>query len=226
MFKGLILLLTFISLTAWGQPHECDPSEKSVMQKFLPSPFGKLAWNILESEAEEIINLVADYKSKNPKIELVHLDILVCTSAYPLAPISITDKNQHANVDQALQRALKIKKRFNQQTIPTEVAHKVCGPAFVPLDKNWRIVVKGKSGDLYDRAYKDIEKTEGILELYKTEALIETFAEVKAQYPEPFLAKYKPFQGYRVKLFGKELCGSNNHKIKAGQEKAKGAKQE
>jgi hypothetical protein len=227
MRKLLVLFIAVFPLTSLAQIADCDPSEKTVLQKFQPIPFGKLARNILETEAQEIIKLISDFKINNPKVEVVRLDVLVCTSAYPLPPISITDKNDNEHIDLALQRAMKIKKDLNKQSIPAEVAHKVCGPAFVPTDKNWRIVVKGKTPqNIYDQAYADIGNTAGILEQYKNEALIESFDEVKAQYPEPFLAKYKPFQGYRINLVGKEICSSNNHKIKAGKEEAEGAKKE
>lgn len=226
MFKGLILLLSLFVPFVFAAPVECDPTEQTILQKFLPSPFGKAARNILDTEAKGVVSLVSDFKASHPKIEVTHIEVLVCTSHYPLAPISLTDKNENEHMELALQRALNLKKEFSGQKISAQISHRACGPAFVHLDKNWRLVVKGKSGKIYDQVYEEIEKTPGILELYKNEALLNSFDEVKSNYPEPLLAKYKAFQGYRLKVLGKQLCGSAHHKIEASQKESKRSKQE
>ena len=226
MVKGLILLLSLLGPFVYAAPIECDPSEQTVFQHFLASPFGKASRTISDTEAKAVVSLVSEFKASHPKIEVSHIEVLVCTSHYPLAPISITDKNENEHMELALQRALNLKKEFNTQKVSAQISHKACGPAYVQLDKNWRLVVKGKSGKIYDQVFEEIEKTPGLLELYKNEALLNSFDEVKAKYPEPLLAKYKAFQGYRLSVLGKNLCGSSHHKIEAGQKESKRAKQE
>ena len=226
MFKGLILLFSLFASFVFAAPVECDPTEQTRLQKFLPSPFGKAARNILDTEAKSVVSMVSDFKASHPKIEVSRIEVLVCTSHYPLAPISITDKNENEHMELALQRALNLKKEFNAQKISAQISHKSCGPAYVQLDKNWRLVVKGKSGKIYDQVFEEIAKTPGILELYKNEALLNSFDEVKSNYPEPLLAKYKAFQGYRLIVLGKQLCGSAHHKIEASQKESKRSKQE
>ena len=226
MVKGLILLLSLLAPFVYAAPIECDPSEQTVFQHFLASPFGKASRTISDTEAKAVVSLVSEFKSNHPKIEVTRIEVLVCTSHYPLAPISITDKNENEHMELALQRALNLKKEFNTQNVPAQISHRACGPAFVNLDKNWRLVVKGKSGKIYDQVLGEIENTPGLQELYKSEALLNSFDEVKAKYPEPLLAKYKAFQGYRLSVLGKNLCGSSHHKIEAGQKESKRAKQE
>jgi hypothetical protein len=222
IFKTLTLMI-FVWPLAWGA--DCNPGFHLLQEKFFPYAFGKEARTVDYSEFEQIASYLKEIKN-NKKYEVSKSDILVCTSDYRLPPISVTQKNENEHLDLALQRASGLKKELKKLGIKAEVSHKLCGPAFRKLDMNWRFISKEYMNDKYQEAYRDIEKTDGIIEMYKTEALIKSFDEVKNKYQQPFLAKYKPFNGYRVRVFGSDVCPLTHHEIETSKEKGKGAQQE
>lgn len=209
LFLAIGLILNF---QAFSQDN-CEDGEKILEQKFFPAPFGKKARNIDVSEAEGVVKHIKQFQLNHPNSIVSKIEVLSCTSSVPLPPLSLTDRRENEHLDLAMQRALLLKKELNKHNFKSEVAHRVCGPEFKPLDKNLRFIVKGNSGALYEQAYAEIQKTENLLDQYKEEALIESFDEIKKNYPAPFEAKYRPFQGYRVKITGRIRCAGEKSKV-------------
>lgn len=221
----MLKLLIFIPfLLSTVQAADCNPEVHVLNEKFFPYPFGKESRTLDYKEFEEIVFYIKE-SEKNKKHQVTKTEILVCTSDYRLPPMSVTHKNENEHLDLAMQRAGGLKKELNKKGINADVSHKLCGPAFRNLDKNWRFITKEHMNGKYQEAFKDIEKTEGILEMYKAEALINSIDELRTKFPEPFLAKYKPFNGYRLRLIGKDHCSSTHHQIETGKKEGKGTKQ-
>ena len=218
----LLIFLPFIFSTSWAA--DCNPEVHILDEKFFPYPFGKESRTLDYKEFEEIVSYIKEFE-KNKKHQITKTEILVCTSDYRLPPMSVTHKNENEHLDLAMQRAGGLKKELNKKGINSEVSHKLCGPTFRKLDMNWRFITKQHMNGKYEEAFRDIQKTEGIHEMYKNEALMNSFDEVKQKFPEPFLAKYKPFNGYRLRLHGKDNCSSIHHEIETGKKEGKGTKQ-
>jgi len=77
----------------------------------------------------------------------------------------------------------------------------LCGPNFNRDDLNDRFVTKD-SGPIYDEKFKSLMADEKFKAQLKDQALIHEPEKLKELYPSPFLAKYKPFQGVRLHIWG------------------------
>jgi hypothetical protein len=214
--KWGILLLICCSLNIFAD--ECG-EERVVLQQFFSTPFGKSSRTIDIKEAERITQEIKSYQSKNPGEDLIKVEVLSCTSTVPLPPLSKTDIRSDEHLDLALQRALMVKKELNKIKISSQVSHQQCGPEFNKEDLNLRFRTK-ESGELYREAINYVKATPQLMELYKTQALINSFEEALKIYPNPFQLKYQPFQGYHLTIHSRKRCLGNkvpsaNHQIKS-----------
>ncbi len=209
-------LLISLPLTLSAQiSGECDSDTEILLGQpsFVQTPFGKAATRIEASEALGIVKLIQDLKSSSPDKNITRVEVLVCTSDVKIKPESITDRRENIHIELAQQRAAALKKELNKASIQSDISSQVCGPSFVKKDLNWRFFTEENSKKFYDSAFATLNTPES-LEMYKEFALIENFEELKRKFPAPYLAKYKPFNGYRIKVFAKNVCRNGSMRPK------------
>jgi hypothetical protein len=197
--KNLLFLLILItSPAAFAE----EISEEIIFKKFIPTAFGIRSRTIDRKDAEAVIKEVKNFKLSEPSAKISRLEILTCTSDYPLPQTSITNRKVNEHAQLALERNEMIKSTLSKALPHTIVAtSKVCGPKFNPEDLNNRFVIK-ESGPLFATKLNELHNNSEFVKSLKEEALIEDSALLVDLYPSPFLAKYKPFQGIRLLIWG------------------------
>lgn len=191
-------LLTFL-LCSLASAEEV--SEQVLFKKFIPTAFGIRSRTIDRKDAEAVIKEVKNFKLAEPRAKITRLEILTCTSDYNLPQTIIPNKiNEHVALASERNEMVKsaLAKAYPYAVIATS---KLCGPKFEKKDLNDRFITK-ESGPLYaaklNALHSDVEFTKSL----KEEALIENSASLVEIYSSPFLAKYKPFQGIRLSIWG------------------------
>lgn len=194
-------ILVSLLLCSFAQAEE--PSEGVIFKKFIPTAFGIRSRTIDRKDADAVIKEVKNFKLSEPKAKISRLEILTCTSDYPLPHASITSRKVNEHMQLAQERSEMIKSTLSKSLPHVVVAtSKVCGPKFNPEDLNNRFVTK-ESGPLLALKFNELHGDEEFIKSLKEEALIENSGLLVDIYPSPFLAKYKPFQGIRLTIWGK-----------------------
>lgn len=195
------LFFLFILLTSPAVLAE-EVSEEIIFKKFIPTAFGIRSRTIDRKDAEAVLKEVKNFKLAEPSAKISRLEILTCTSDYPLPQTSITNRKVNEHMQLAQERNEMIKSTLSKALPHIIVAtSKVCGPKFNPEDLNNRFVIK-ESGPLFAMKLNELHNNPEFVKSLKEEALVENSALLVDLYPSPFLAKYKPFQGIRLLIWG------------------------
>lgn len=184
------LVLFFIVFSAHGQS-DCTVSGQLLHQEFLLTAFGKESRTIDVKDAESVVARVKKYVSENPKNKIEKIQVTVCTSAWSL--------KGNENLDLAKQRSDIMSQELKKLTWPSEVSYRVCGPEFDPKDLNDRFVTR--ESPLFQERFERLLANKELRSLYTSEALVENM-ETLLDYSSPFQAKYRPFQGNQIKIWG------------------------
>lgn len=193
-------ILLSLLLCSFAQAEE--PSESVLFKKFIPTAFGIRSRTIDRKDAEAVLKEVKNFKLAEPSAKISRLELLTCTSDYPLPQTSITNRKIYEHVSLAQERNEMIKSTLTKALPHIVVAtSKVCGPKFSPEDLNNRFIIK-ESGPLFATKLNELHNNPEFVKSLKEEALIENSALLVDLYPSPFLAKYKPFQGIRLLIWG------------------------
>jgi len=170
--------------------------------EFIPTSFGIKSRTIDKNDAESVIKAIQQFKIQHSKSEISKIEILTCTSDYRLPQVSITRKNDGEHIHLAKERHEMIKSEISR-VLKLQVSGDslLCGPNFNRDDLNDRFVTKD-SGPIYDEKFKSLMADEKFKAQLKDQALIHEPEKLKELYPSPFLAKYKPFQGVRLHIWG------------------------
>lgn len=199
MRMGFFVVLLFIPVMAWALD---ESSEHILHQEFIPTAFGVKSRTLDKKDAEAVIKAAQNYILSAPKAEISRLELLTCASDYRLPPMTLTDKRINEHWHLAKERNdMVIKELEKILKLPVTGQARVCGPEFVPTDLNDRFVTK-ESGALYESKFQQLLKDPAFQQQLKEEAMIDEAEKLKSLYPSPFLAKYKPFQGIRLFIFG------------------------
>jgi hypothetical protein len=194
-FILLSLLLSFFA-------HAEEQSDSVIFKKFIPTAFGIRSRTIDRKDAETVLKEVKQFKLEAPTAKISRLEILTCTSDYPLPQTSITNRKVDEHVQLAKERNEMIKSIVAKALPHVLVAtSKVCGPKYNPEDLNNRFVIK-ESGPLFATKFNELHHNPEFIKSLKEEALVENSSLLVDTYPSPFLAKYKPFQGIRLLIWG------------------------
>jgi hypothetical protein len=194
------LILLSLLLCSFAQAEE--PTESVIFKKFIPTAFGIRSRTIDRKDAELVLKEVKNFKLAEPSAKISRLEILTCTSDYPLPQTSITNRKVNEHMQLAQERNEMIKSTLSKSLPHIVVAtSKVCGPKFNPEDLNNRFVTK-ESGPLFALKLNELHGDAEFVKSLKEEALVENSALLVDLYPSPFLAKYKPFQGIRLLIWG------------------------
>ena len=180
-----------------------EEAEQILHKEFVPTAFGIKSRTIDSKDGEAVRKLIDKFKIDNPGTEIFRIELQTCTSDYELPQNTITNRKIDEHLKLAEERHGMVVGHLNKAK-KFEVAgnHKLCGPTFESKDLNDRFVTK-ESGAIYEQKFNQLlSNTEFVTQL-KEEALVEDPQSLKAKYPSPFLAKFKPFQGIRVFIIGK-----------------------
>ena len=193
-----LFLLTFL-LCSLASAEEV--SEQVLFKKFIPTAFGIRSRTIDQRDADAVIKEVQNFKLSEPLAKISRLEILTCASDYNLPQTIIPNrKNEHVLLAKERNEMIKIAltKAYPYTVIATS---KLCGPKFEAKDLNDRFITK-ESGPLYAAKLNALHSDAEFTKSLKEEALIENSASLVEMYSSPFLAKYKPFQGIRLSIWG------------------------
>jgi len=175
-------------------------AEKLVVEKFVPTAFGIKSRTIDVKDAEAVIQSIKDFQKNDAKAIISHLEILTCTSSYPLPKSTLTRHPESEHIYLATQRhetiVTELKKHFKTSIIGEA---KVCGPSFDRKDLNDRFVTP-ESGQFYQDRFKELSQDEELEKSLKEIALT-NLSDVQERFSSPFLAKYRSFQGIRIRVF-------------------------
>jgi hypothetical protein len=199
---NFFVLGTFLFTLCLGANASEHGSESILHSEFFPTSFGIKSRTLDKNDAETIIKAIQQYKVQHSKSEISKIEILTCTSDYRLPQASITRKNEGEHIQLAKERHEMIKNEISRVLkLPIFGESRLCGPVFNRDDLNDRFVTKD-SGPIYEEKFKSFQSDENFRALLKEQALVSDPEKLKELYPSPFLAKYKPFQGVRLHIWG------------------------
>lgn len=197
---SLLIGLLFI-LSPRAQVLEEKP-EILLHKEFVSTAFGVKSRTLDKKDAEAVIKALHQFKIDHPEAHISRVEVLTCTSDYKLPQISITHKETDEHLRLAKDRLEMLKEEMKKASpYPFTGKAQVCGPAFKKEDMNDRFVTR-ESGAIFDEKFKILLADSAFIELLKSEALLENPSDLKSIYSSPFLAKYKPFQGVRLLVWG------------------------
>lgn len=199
----LFLLLLFINL-AWAQDPFEKGEEKVLYQVFSPTAFGIKSRTIDEKDAQSVIALMKSFLLSSPQAVVSRVDILTCTSDYELPQAIIAQRKANEHLELAKVRHSMVEKEF-KKSFPYSVTggYQICGPEFTREDLNDRFVTK-ESGELYQQKLNRLLEKPEYLKQLEEFALMTNPESISSIYPSIFLAKFRPFQGIRLKVWGYE----------------------
>jgi hypothetical protein len=196
-----VLGICLFTTCSWANSSE-DGIEAILHSEFIPTSFGIKSRTIDKNDAESVIKAIQQFKIQHSKTEISKIEILTCTSDYRLPQVSVTRKNDGEHIQLAKERHEMIKSEISRVLKLTISGDSLlCGPDFSRDDLNDRFVTKD-SGPIYEEKFKLLMADEKFKEQLKEQALINEPEKLKEIYPSPFLAKYKPFQGVRLHIWG------------------------
>lgn len=199
--KPAVFLMMGIFLSA-GAFAQDEKTEEILHQEFIPTAFGVKSRTLDKKDAEAVMKAIEKFKHSAPKAEISRLELLTCASDYRLPPITLTDKKINEHWYLAKERNDMVMKELEKNfKLPVTGQARVCGPEFEPTDLNDRFVTK-ESGTIYEARFQQLLKDPVFVQQLKEEASIENGEVLKSLYPSAFLAKYKPFQGIRLSVWG------------------------
>lgn len=200
-FNFFVFGFYLFSTCLWA--NSSGPEAEAILHsEFVPTSFGIRSRTLDKSEAETVIKAIQQYKIQHAKSEISKIDILTCTSDYRLPQVSVTRKNEGEHIQLAKDRNEMMKAEISRIfKLPIAGESSVCGPEFNRDDLNDRFVTKD-SGAIYDVKFNALMADEKFKGQLKEQALISEPEKLKEVYPSPFLAKYKPFQGVRIHIWG------------------------
>jgi hypothetical protein len=197
MTKFIFLSLLF-SISVYAQE-----TERILFKQFLPTEFGVKSRTHDTKDAEALLKSINDFQSANPKLHIRRIEVLTCSSDFELPVNSITGKKVNENLQLAKERSEMIKSEVTK-TLKSQIefGSRICGPKYIRQDDfNDRFVTK-ESGSIYTSKFKTLLNDDIFLQKLREEALIEAPESLMSLYPTPFLAKFKPFQGIRIIIWG------------------------
>ena len=196
-----LLMSFFIILSLGAQVVEVKP-EILIHKEFVSTAFGVKSRTLDKKDAEAVIKALHQFKVDHPEAHINRVEVLTCTSDYKLPQISITHKETDEHLRLAKERLEMLTEEMKKVSpYPFSGKAQVCGPTFKKDDMNDRFVTR-ESGAIFDEKFKNLLADSAFIELLKSEALLENPSDLKSIYSSPFLAKYKPFQGVRLFVWG------------------------
>jgi hypothetical protein len=200
IFKFMLLSCLSLRMNALAT---VESEEQLLHKEFIPTAFGIKSRTIDSKDADAVIRAIDNFILQYPSAEIKRIELKTCTSAYELPQSTLT----HRKVDEHLKLAEERHSMIQQQLVKSKKFQmqgeaKVCGPAFGRLDLNDRFITK-ESGQIYEQKFAQLLSNQEFMLQLKEDALIEDPLILKSRYPSPFLAKFKPFQGVRLFIFGK-----------------------
>jgi hypothetical protein len=205
------ILLSFLVCTL---SYAEEVSEKIIFKKFIPTAFGIRSRTIDRKDADAVIKEIKNFKLAEPLAKISRIDILTCTSDYNL-PQTIIPNRKEEHVQLAKERNEMVQKALiNAYPYAVVAESKLCGPRFKTADLNDRFITK-QSGPLFASKLNELHNSAEFTQSLKEEALIDDSATLVDAYSSPFLAKYKPFQGIRLSIWGELKESKEAEKPKA-----------
>lgn len=194
------LILTFLISTAHASSEE---AEQILHKEFVPTAFGIKSRTIDSKDGDAVSKVIESYKIENPGAEILRIELQTCTSDYELPQNTITNRKIDEHLKLAEERHSMVTAQLSKvKKFQIAGKPKLCGPTFESKDLNDRFVTK-ESGAIYDQKFNQLLSDSEFVKQLKEDALVEDPQSLKARYPSPFLAKFKPFQGIRVFIIGK-----------------------
>jgi hypothetical protein len=206
--KAFYLFLLWAPLVFGSQ--DCEQDKKVLHSEFIILGFDKDRMTVGKDQIEPIKLKILEFIKSNPQIKISDITVTASSSKAPFYKTSGGKKtlDPEVNFRLATERAIfvrimlkEIKASSSQLAEVTITATaELAGPEFKPIDLNDRFVTKMTSGyfkmlaDLYNENKK----------LYAAQALKKSFEELtdEKQFSNLFQAKFKPFQGFRIKISG------------------------
>lgn len=196
----LVFILSILLMPALSWSEE-TAQDSVVFQQFIPTAFGIKSRTIDVKDADSVVKSIEDFKLQNPNVEITALDLQTCTSDYELPQNTITNKKVDEHVQLVQERHQFVAERLMKNKYTVIGKPKVCGPAFSMADLNDRFVTR-ESGEIFEKKFHLLLSDKTFVTQLKEDALIEDPTTLKKNYPTPFLAKFKPFQGIRLVIKG------------------------
>jgi hypothetical protein len=190
-------------ILSFGIQASAEEVEVLLHREFLPTAFGIKSRTIDIKDGELVAKAIENYKVQNPNAEILRIELQTCTSDYRLPQSTLTARRLNEHEQLAEERHSMIRDHLVRSTkIFPSGHHKVCGPKFETKDLNDRFISK-ESGAIYEEKFKQLIHDESFVQQLKVEALVDDPEVLKKKYPTIFLAKFKPFQGVRLSLYGR-----------------------
>jgi len=178
-----------------------EEAEQLLHKSFIPTAFGIKSRTIDSKDGDAVIKAIETFKLQQPDAIISRIELQTCTSDYELPQNTITNRKVDEHVKLAEERHAMVTGQLTKIKLNVAGKSKLCGPTFESKDLNDRFVTK-ESGEIYTQKFQQLLNDQEFISQLKEDALVEDPQSLKSKYPTPFLAKFKPFQGIRLFIFG------------------------
>lgn len=218
----LIFLLTHSTFGATGINARavCEEKEESLLKTFLPTEFGVARSTVGQDQVDSLKARIREFISSQRDVRFTKIAVNSMSARLPFYITQngrqvIDPQSDSRNSALARQRAefahaalLEIKQTNPElRDVNIEIQSGLEGPAFTPIDLNDRFVVS-LTPNYRERVQAIFQENQ---ELYEQKAMlkIEDLQDT-ARFENLYQVKFRPFQGFRLEIFGAKKCLDNN----------------
>jgi hypothetical protein len=210
----------------------CKEDVTELYSEFIPGNFDEDRSTVGRDQVEPVKKKVSDFIKSNPEVVVTSVSVASTSAKNPFYISSggkrvLDPDSDKKNLSLARERASFLEKALLElksssssfKEISFEVSSELAGPDFAPLDLNERFVTKMSPGylDRLESLFKKYEKE------FKQQALKNSAMELfdENQFSNLFQAKFKPFQGFRLRVKGFKKESSKCFDYSLGEQKRK-----
>ncbi len=203
----MLILMPSFSVMALS---DCQEQKQELYAEFIPTHFDKGRTTVGADEIDPVKSKIQNFIISNQDLLITDISVHSFSSRAPffMSKTLLDPKSDEKNfslaqersvfVKKALQELKKSRSELSEATIQTQSS--LAGPAFERMDLNTRFVTKMTPG--YEEKIRSLFVENK--ELFQQEALIPD-AEMllnEQKYVNYYQAKFKPFQGFKISLYG------------------------
>lgn len=191
---------------------DCQDPKKVLLAEFLPTSL-----DVRASSGKDIVEPVKksieSFIKSHPEMLITDVSVTVTASKHPHHSVvngkkSLDPESDNKSLAQATEKLIFVQKALEEiSKSSTQYTHikfksnaKIAGPDFQRLDMNDRFVTKMTPGyfERIKRVFNESKDT------FQKDALIKSHDDLfdENKYPNLYLAKFKPFQGFKIEISG------------------------